>query len=243
MNNTLKISLTSLVVLASVPLASAALVASFDFGQSAAATAPGGSAPVAGPAGTPASWGQIDGGNFSSPPTQGGLQFFVYNSSGFNDSRALNDLLSSTVFELNGGNGANWHMTGLSIGTVYRVSFIAADGTGFGGSNTYNTQYSVYDADPGANGSNKGTVNLIDSVDVNPVDLGAGGFDGTWTAGVTYGAIEFTANASTMYGLWEKLPAGSHSGIGAVQIETVPEPASSTLLALGSLAVLVRRRR
>ncbi|MGB0991165.1 MAG: PEP-CTERM sorting domain-containing protein [Akkermansiaceae bacterium] len=147
------------------------------------------------------------------------------------------------MFELNGGDGANWRLEGLTNGQQYRVSFIAADGTGFGGANTYNTQYSVYDADPGANGVNKGTVNLLDSVDVNPGDLGAGGFDGTWTAGVTYGSIDFTANATSMYGLWEKLPAGNHSGIGAVQIETVPEPSSSLLLALGSLGLIARRRR
>ena len=97
-----------------------------------------------------------------------------------------------------------------------------------GGANTYDTKYSVYDGNPGANGDDKGTVNLLDSVDVTPGDLGV---------------IEFTANASTMYGLWEKLPSGNHSGIGAVQLESIPEPSSTALLGLGGLALILRRRK
>jgi len=225
-------------------VASAVLLASFDLGDSVAPTDP--SSPVAGPAGTPTTWDVIHGTNFNSPPTQNGIQFFVYNGTSFIDSRGgLNDLLSDVVYENNGGDGANWRLEGLTSGIDYQVYFIAADGSGFGATNLYNTKFSAYDADPGINGSNAGSVNLLDSVDVNPVDQGSG-FSGTWVDGVTHGILEFTANSSTMYGTWDKLPAGSHSGFGAVQVvqvDNVPEPSTSMLTLVAGLALLARRRR
>jgi hypothetical protein len=219
------------------------LLASFDMDNgTGAATQPDGPAPVSGPAGVPTVWTKVTSGGIT--PGENGISFQNYSGSGFLDSRgSFNDLASDFVYQLNtnsGGDGVgNWLVSGLTVGELYQMDFVMADGTGFGAANTYDSVYSVYDGNPGNNGSNVGSVNLLDSALLLP----GGQYDGTWTEGVDFVTLNFTANATTMYGLYSSNDASHHTGIGAVQVTVIPEPSSVALLALGGVALILRRRK
>ncbi len=197
------------------------LVASFDLGDAVAPTVP---APVAGPAGATTNWTLIHAGNFGTPPRQNGIRLMVGYGTGFVDSRpAYNDLLSDAVYELNGGDGANWRLEGLLAGAVYEFYLLAADGTGFGAGNTYDTTFTVFDGDPGPSGVARSSVTVIDAATVHPVNTGSG-FDGVWVEGVHFAKLTFRANASVMYGMYELASGGSHSGIAGAQLVQVSGP-------------------
>ena len=218
-------------------------MASFDMDNgSGAATQPDGPAPVSGPAGTPTSWTKVTTGN--NTLGDNGISFRNYNGTGFLDSRGgFNDLASDFVYQLSsngGGDGiGNWSVSGLVIGELYQIDFVMADGTGFGAANTYDSVYSVYDGNPGANGSAVGSVNLLDSALILP----AGQYDGTWTEGTDFVTLNFTANATTMFGLYASNDASHHTGIGAVQVTAIPEPSAAALVALGGLSIIMRRKK
>lgn len=199
-----------------------ALVASFDLGDAVAPSVP---APVAGPAGTTTNWTLIHGSNFSNPPRQNGVRLMVGYGTGFIDSRpAYNDLLSDGVYELNGGDGANWRLEGLVAGATYELYLMAVDGTGFGVSNTYDTTFTVFDGDPDPNGSARASVNVIGTATVHPTNTGAG-FDGVWVEGVHFAKLTFRANASVVYGMYELASGGKHSGLAGAQLVLLAESA------------------
>ena len=204
--------------------------ASFDIGNGALYTG-------AGPATTATTtWTRIDD-TTGNKNTVNGITVEVFAGSGYSDPPNTadpgdpDDLVGDFTLQ-NGGDGqGGWKITGLDPDSEYEIYMIAPDGTGWGDTNVYGADYTA----------------LVGSANLATVTA-TGGTAAPFTdfvEGVDYAVFTGVQSDATgeFSGTYNRIDGQPHTGLAGVQVVLVPEPATMSLLALGGIAMLRRRKK
>ncbi len=203
--------------------------ASFDIGNAAIYT---GTGPAGGASET---WAQV-GSTTANKNTVTGITLEVSHGTAYHDSGGTGDphdaLVQDYHLQAGGGDGqANYQITGLDPDSTYEIYMIAPDGTGNGDTNVYGADYTV-------------DIGTADDVSLRATGGTADAFT-EWVDGRDY--IVFTNARSDVNGefsgTYYQIAGQPHTGLAGVQVVLVPEPATMSLLALGGIAMLRRKRK